>query len=79
MHSAPLIQGARTLDLCMSLPATDNPQPNRVRVSARIPFPLFQQLEQHRFDLSRDTGRRVSSRTLLETAIASFLEGRVSP
>ena len=63
----------------MTLSVTDNPQPNRVRVSALIPFQLFQQFEQHRFDLSRDTGRRVSSRTLLETAIASFLEGRGSP
>ena len=62
----------------MSLPATETQQP-RVRVSARIPFALFEKLEQHRFDLSRDTGRRVSSRTLLETALALFLEGRVSP
>ena len=69
---------ADDLELCMTLSVTDNPQP-RVRVSARIPFQLFQQLEQHRFDLSRTEGRRVSSRTLLETALALFLEGRVSP
>ena len=62
----------------MTLLVTET-QPPRVRVSARIPFQLFQQLEQRRFDLSRDTGRRVSSRTLLESAIASFLQGAVAP
>lgn len=48
--------------------------PPRVRVSARIPYPLFEKLEQRRFDLSRREGRRVPSRALVEQAISSFLQ-----
>ncbi len=65
--------GTDALVFRMDQPVTD--QPPRVRVSARIPFPMFQQFEARRFALSQDAGHRVSSRSLLETAISKFLEG----
>jgi hypothetical protein len=47
---------------------------NHVRISVRIPFELYQQLESERYRLSHDARRRLSTRSLLQQAIERFLQ-----
>jgi hypothetical protein len=48
---------------------------NDVRISVRIPRELYQRLEAERYRRSLDSRRRLSTRALIEQALAGFLEG----